>query len=533
MPPLVQEGISPHFLKVTNHLELGGSSFFYAEQEDTTEFLAGLLDRLLKAAPKNNGSPLPENFSFKPLFKSLGLDCIKAMGASSRKLSDGRYHSRSFAYIPDGRTGLLNLSGGPAEPFLTHELAPEGTDFVIEFPLQTKDGANEILSTFRDLLPAKEREQFDTSINQKQPPLGLSTKEILTSLGARVALIARINPDQQLTTGKPGTPTFPGIDAAIVIERLNWILDPLYQQFKPLFATPQFPADATENNGVLTIKLRAPVGPAPMDFQPSFRYEPTKNRAILATRSTFLDALLQSKDRLATTPEFQHTWQGLPENGNGCLYVSPRFQSTLLDIVKTSMASASVEKGAQDVITPILSVLEEKLKMAQAFCYSNQSEGTLSVSNGAFSINSSSSQLNSIATVGILSGVLAPGITGVKTQAEQAKSLNNARTIAIALKLYASEHDGKFPVSLDTLISEGFLPKGTALTCVNPVTKQLETWLYDSSLTDSSPATAVLLASKCAFKQKGTSVRLVVYLDGRAEFINETAFDSQKATTLK
>ncbi len=50
-----------------------------------------------------------------------------------------------------------------------------------------------------------------------------------------------------------------------------------------------------------------------------------------------------------------------------------------------------------------------------------------------------------ITIIGILATLAPSAINGVLTNANQAKALNGARNVAMALKLYASDHDGAFP----------------------------------------------------------------------------------------
>jgi len=50
-----------------------------------------------------------------------------------------------------------------------------------------------------------------------------------------------------------------------------------------------------------------------------------------------------------------------------------------------------------------------------------------------------------ITIIAILAGIAVPVFTAVQTKAAQAKALSNARQIALALRLYASDHSGIFP----------------------------------------------------------------------------------------
>jgi type II secretory pathway pseudopilin PulG len=532
-PVLVEEGLSPYFLAVASKLELGGTSFVYAEQQDTFNLVADLLDGLIKTAPKSEGFQLPEDFSVRTFLHSLGLDGVKATGLSSRQLSVGRYHSRSFAYMPDGRKGLAGLSGGPAEPFLLHGIAPSGSDLALEFPLRTKGVVAELLAAFLPLLPQKEREALEAQLDAKQPPIGMSLREMLSLLDARAALLVRINPEQSFPAGQPAPIPLPGVDAALILERLEWLLEPLKQQFLPLLADPKSPVERTEKDGILTLKFRSPVGPAPMDFQPTLQYEASKGRLIVSTRASFLQSVLSPADKLTTQPAFQKAWQGMPSEGNGSLYVSERFLATSLDLLKESLQQPGVDAALREMAGPLAELLAGKLTQPQAFCYANQPDGTLGVANSLLPLKGNTSALSGLTSVGMFAAMALPNLTQAKAQAEHVKSMNDGRNIGMALKAYANDHNGRYPQKLEELTGNGGLPDELPLQVLNPLTQQPETWLYDATLTETSPTAAILLASPGPVMKGGKASRIVIRFGGNAEVVAEELFELQKGPGLK
>jgi len=68
-----------------------------------------------------------------------------------------------------------------------------------------------------------------------------------------------------------------------------------------------------------------------------------------------------------------------------------------------------------------------------------------------------------ITIIGILATLAPSAINGVLTNANQAKALNGARNVAMALKLYASDHDGAFPAGAKAIDAFNMLmPADTA-----------------------------------------------------------------------
>jgi prepilin-type N-terminal cleavage/methylation domain-containing protein len=118
-----------------------------------------------------------------------------------------------------------------------------------------------------------------------------------------------------------------------------------------------------------------------------------------------------------------------------------------------------------------------------------------------------------ITIIGILATLAPSAINGVLTNANQAKALNGARNVAMALKLYASDHDGAFPAGAkaidafnmlmpaDTASSgyikdkKSFIVKGSAWTPTAAATEQSDAvklkekenhWAYFAGLTAES-----------------------------------------------
>lgn len=57
-----------------------------------------------------------------------------------------------------------------------------------------------------------------------------------------------------------------------------------------------------------------------------------------------------------------------------------------------------------------------------------------------------------IPVVAVLAALAAPGLFNIQDRAHQAQSINNTRQVIISLKMYAADHGGKYPATLDELI---------------------------------------------------------------------------------
>lgn len=515
--PLITSHASPYFMKVASHLEVGGSSFNYADKAGLMEAIAMMLDDAIKNLPPEQRKEMPTSFSFVKLFQDFGLDNVKALGSSSRRMDSGLYHSRSFALTPHGRKGLMTLNGGPAEPFMILQAAPKGTDLALEIPLHLKSVAKDSLASFIAMMPEQGRANVEAPLNEPVPMLGITTRELIEKLDARLGLFIQVYPDQQLPLPGAEVPV-PGLDALLVADRLGWLLEPLKQQFLPMLSNPAIPVEVVDKDGVLTITFKTAVGPAPMDFQPMLRFDSKADRLMLATRASFLKKALEGKELLTTDAEFKTAWTGMPEEGNAAVYLSPVLLKTLQSLARQGMEVSTEPQSMKDIVNKGLDFLTPYLGHGQAACMANLPDGTLGLANLAIPM-SDTSVLTSITTLSILSSLAVPTFNLISVKANQQKASAQGRDIVLALRAYAAENNGALPPTLSDL------PNGAELLNREGGTP---VWLYNATLTADAPSTAIVLATE-AYAGK---TRCVVRMDGSAEVIKEVQFEVESDENL-
>ena len=108
----------------------------------------------------------------------------------------------------------------------------------------------------------------------------------------------------------------------------------------------------------------------------------------------------------------------------------------------------------------------------------------------------------------ILVGIALPVFGEVKERGMQTKALSEAKQVAVACKIYATDNEGKFPAKLEDLVPD-YLPDATLLGCKYPDPKNPVPWEYSGGSEKDDP-TKVLLASP-AVENKG---RVFIYVDG-------------------
>ncbi len=112
----------------------------------------------------------------------------------------------------------------------------------------------------------------------------------------------------------------------------------------------------------------------------------------------------------------------------------------------------------------------------------------------------------------LLLALAVPVVRQVTIRAKETRSLSNARQIAIACRVYATDHEGAFPPRLEELVPK-YLPDSLKLVC--PLSGPEVPNGYDYlGGKDSDPPKQVLLVSK-ASGHKG--LRIVAHVDGMVE----------------
>jgi len=88
--------------------------------------------------------------------------------------------------------------------------------------------------------------------------------------------------------------------------------------------------------------------------------------------------------------------------------------------------------------------------------------------------------------------------------------------------MYANDNDGKYPAALSELTPK-YSDTNLILEFTDSRTKQRTPWLYRNSLTETSPASEVLLASPVATPD---GKRAVGFNDGSVKIIPEAEFQA-------
>ena len=114
-----------------------------------------------------------------------------------------------------------------------------------------------------------------------------------------------------------------------------------------------------------------------------------------------------------------------------------------------------------------------------------------------------------IVVIAILAGMALPVFSQVQLRAKQTKSLSQAKQIATGCKIYALDHDGAFPATLEELVP-AIVQDRSVFICPLSGPSEPMGYLYFGGK-DTDPADKALIVSKSADRR---GKRIVVHVDG-------------------
>jgi hypothetical protein len=294
-------------------LQFGGE--FYAVVDTRTEVEAAgqTYVKAMTALAQTAGSGLAPDADFHREWQRLGLWCVAGAGASSwRAPGSALYHNRAFFYLPEGRQGLLKISGGLPGPFVAPTLAPPDADAIAESTVNLPALADVVFDFVRDFGGADKLAQAVAYLHRPVAPgLAVTWQDLLEHFDTRVFLIARAAPTDSLPAATPPVDFLLGLDGAA----------DLLPKFDALLKTISEPG---QKNGFTTYALKLPLPGLSPAYHLELLADPQTQRLYLASRPEFADATVFAQGgHLGDTQDYLAATANLPSEGNLLVYVSP------------------------------------------------------------------------------------------------------------------------------------------------------------------------------------------------------------------
>jgi hypothetical protein len=509
-----------HATAITSHLEFGGQSFSYSSHEELHEMIVGLLGFAEKAIAAS--APEGQAFRLVKPYEELGISGLAGSGRSMRK-SGKQWHHRGIWLMPEGRKGLMALAGGEPKPWLAGQLTPKDTDVVVEMNLDILAGyemVQRILETMGGGLKAESDRML------AETPLPESPQKICEMLSGRQLLFLEL--DKKRKTIVPESKgEFPGVDFAIAMESkalVVYLIEQISEMDEQTFEIQKLP------DGVVRVASKEPMVPMDETLKPAALLDPNKGLVILASSPAYLARIEATTSKLPESADFQTASRDLPAEGNALFYVSGKFQD---ELTATIVQLARAEDTAAD--PKMVKEIEEFLiKLAipdaqgQMLVVASQVEGLVWGANLSFSdvgLLIPAITVSSLATIGFTA------FTTARETADVVASISNAKEIAVAMMIFATDNGDKLPDNLDGLVAGKYLADAMPLMIKHRGEGPQPVWqlLAPGANLSDLPAGAPILASSLPLPDKF----VVALADGSVHSMTPEEFQEAMDTVRK
>ena len=509
------------FDEVTARLDRGGLLYLYLSTAQWLEGLSGQLGKLRASIPTGDMTAedrkkMDQAFDLgASIIKNSGVEQITGVGASSLAVEPGVYRNTVFIHHYKGKeTGLFNTLVGTTPHDLTAlNLLPADTALA-------SSGDYDVAGLIRPVFQAidqsgvPELQQGKAESLQKfQGATGMTTEEFLASLGQEIDLVLTLDPSKQIDVpgGGAGTVKVPSGRLALLIEVKD---DKFFNKIDGLLA--MLPGIVkTDEPG---LKMRTMSYPVSAQFEARPTVARWDKFLVLASDDHLLRDMIAVQKGGAgfkASPAFAKDSAGLPGQGNGFSLVTHTLMENIRRVQKQTLANQGGPSTAQNEWLM-------KLMLSEAAGDSYTVSGH--VENGWLTVNKGSSGVGKLLgpvvalPVAMAAGMALPVFNKVSEKGKATRSLAQAKQIGLACKLYAGDHDGKFPPTLDALMPT-YLTEAKVLVSPFAPDEPLG-YTYHPGLTEKSPPATILLEDQYAPGVAGQKV--VVHVDDSGEVTKAT-----------
>ena len=443
------------FDEVTAQLDRGGSFYAYVSTEKWLADLTSQLGNWHNFLQSTSGAATPlDQKTYQSLIKFAdnlythsGVQHSTGVGASSFAIAPKVSRDKLFVHHRTGQGDrpFWSAFGKTPQTLSALDFLPPHTA-IAGF---ANCDANAIVAFLQKEVAQSDIPEAKTTLEkallQFSTELGLSLQDALGSLADSVGIIITLDSDKPIALPIPDQKvSFPAPQVALLFqvksERIFRQMDKLIESHDHLTKIDQ--AD-------LHLRILPPLNDLPLEVCPTIAQ--WGGYLIVATGEKIVREIIAAKTTgqgFKNTSEFSQIASGLPKMGNGFFIATALAGNQVVRLQKEMIATQPSTTPAQ--LTLVKKLLEANKSHSFYTVISHLPNGWLAI-NQSIQLESptSSTPANSVAT--------SPMVTSLRSKAQAAASLSHARQIAMACKLYADDHGGKFPPSLQGLVPD-YLP---------------------------------------------------------------------------
>ena len=436
------------FQDVTAQLDQGGDIFVYLSPEKWLSGLStnleGFQDLALSAAnmPEKEREQAHAAFgSAIRLLQASGIEDLNGVGVSGIQIAPGLYRSKLVLQHRAGKEKgfLWSVFGDAPHPLGGLELLPANTGLAAFGDLEIAQVWNILERELRKAGVPELAEWADNWPKLFEAQTKLSWPQLLQSLGGEVGMLLTLDEKQSIKLPVGEGIEFPSPALLMAIRVKN---DLLYDRIRSELAKNES-AVITNEPG---LKLSYLSFPLPLPVRVELAVASTGDYLFLGSSVPLVRTLLavrQGKEPgLRQEPEFQKLARHVPAAGNNFVYVSRRLTASILDIQKQAMRS---QKGDEKQLAMFEQLFLSKEPTVMFSVGGQTPSGWQTVSVANTDSAAALVALPAVGMAGMWAGLAFPALAKAKARAQTINTVNQMKQIGLAARIYANDHDGKFP----------------------------------------------------------------------------------------
>jgi len=328
----------------------------------------------------------------------------------------------------------LSMFGDEAKEFEVLQLAPSGTDFVVQQEVKLKTFYNEVVLGAMGGSPEQGgvmplgpqgmmmKMMVDGMMKQPMPPpFSFTGEKLINDLDTNIMVIIDGDPSKMLPVKLEGNDlNMPKIQGAILVDNVGWLAEELIKMYEVEKAklgkkSPRF--EIIDNANWIGLKLSIESEAFSKRDRREIKQFGLQNamiahhrlsgKLIVSSSKEFATGLFSQKPKLASDPVFLAKTKGLPKQGTAISYLSPVLMTELRKFIKEAIEAENppekeYKRDDRFVALSMLDFFLPEGALGEAMVTTLTEDGLLSVGNSAYSHKSK-----------ILMGAAVPTLVGV------------------------------------------------------------------------------------------------------------------------
>jgi len=433
--------VHPDMQDLASHLDSGGVSYMLVsgpyQWEGLKPFIDGMLG-LVRGISESDEIDIPPQALdfFDALPHKLGLDEVRATGASTVRRPDGGYLSKNVIQpIPDAEGLIWKLAGNTVNIGDEIRKLPATTAAMMRWSINAPslyEASKEAASAF-----PQASEEFQKAEDEILKT-GFPFHELLSSLKEGVTLAVSLNPDQQWVIPFPLNMSLPEVGLVAAIEDPSGKLGPyLTTQLK---THSPLPVQDTEIDGTPVASLPLPV---PVSTAVALQLASVDGRLLVATNTSLMTELLARREGTQDAPLLAEL-EGMPDLWASNGWVSDGQLAALLQKGTRTAISLSADGTAEtEAIQGMSDLYLHSIYSLPHVALSRTENGmwiTLMRHDRPMLTQQSGSTVVAVPMVtGLLAAMALPGFQKARTTARENACVNNLRQLEAAKMQWAIE----------------------------------------------------------------------------------------------